>query len=264
MDIKSILNVDLIGLVKGLLKIQKKLDISKLPSQGLFYNDDFVISIQRAKVEDIIEYEFNFVKDDIGIIIQKVKKVVERNVVLSSNYHFDDIKSIDVIYIFLEIVKFTKNHNIEIKYFDENDGKESVIEFGSETFNYFKLKPDLYSLYNKYEKCFEMNGYKYALPSIGVENSLTNYLIYKSSDKDAEKYNDYNFDFTFFLSHKRNLSFNEIDNLIQIFNFEIDFEESIKIKDILNKFLPIQKYSLIRDGKIIDINSKIDLQNIWK
>ncbi len=264
MDIKSILNCNIIGVVKSVLNLRKKLDNNKLPSQGLFYNEDFQISIERAKVEDIIEYEFNFVKDDIGMIIQKVKKVVENNIFLSSNYVFDDIKSIDVIFIFLEIVKFTKNKGIDIVYFYEENGKKNKIEFSNDSFNYYNLKEEISKYYNNEEKCFDVNGYKYALPSIGVENSLTNYLIYKSSDKESKKLNNYSFDFTFFLSHKRYLSFNEIENLIQIFNFDIDIEEKIKIKEVLNMFLPIQKYSLKKNGRIIDINSKIDLENIWK
>ena len=52
---------------------QKKIDKSKLPSQGFFYRDDFFISIKKAKLSDIKEYEKNFVKDNLAVIIQKVK-----------------------------------------------------------------------------------------------------------------------------------------------------------------------------------------------
>ena len=38
----------------------------------------------------------------------------------------------------------------------------------------------------------------------------------------------------------------------------------LKIKSILELFVPLQRYSLIKDGKEIEINSKIDLENIWK
>lgn len=264
MNIKSLLNFNIMSLVKRVLNLRKKIDKSKLPSQGLFYKKDFEISIKKANVEDIIEYEFNFEKENIGSIIQKVKKVVENNIILNYDYIFDDLKSVDIIFIFLEIVKFTKNKSIDIIYFDEDNAKKMKIEFDAKYFNYYILKDDIKKYYNESERCFDINGYKYTLPSIGVENSLTNYLIYKLSDEDAKKYNNYSFDFTFFLSHKRNINFNEIENLIQIFNFDLDFEEKIKIKDILNLLLPMQKYSLIKNGKVIDINSKIDLEKIWK
>jgi len=264
MNIKSFLNVNLIDLVKNVLNLRKKIDTSKLPSQGLFYNDDFEIYITRAKIEDIIEYEYNFIKDDIGIIIQKVKKVVENNTKISANYTFDDIKSIDVIFIFLEIVAYTKGESINIKYTDEESGEETTIEFSDKTFNYFNVDRDTKKLYDKENKCFVMNGYKYTLPTIGIENTLTNFLIYKSSSADAEKYNNYFYDFTHFLSNRKKISFDEIENLIQIFNYELDTNESLKIKDVLHKFQPIQRYTLIKNGKVIYMNSKIDLEKIFK
>jgi len=37
-----------------------------------------------------------------------------------------------------------------------------------------------------------------------------------------------------------------------------------KVKNIVKMFQPIQRYSLRRGNKIIEINSKIDLEKIWK
>jgi len=37
-----------------------------------------------------------------------------------------------------------------------------------------------------------------------------------------------------------------------------------KIRNIVKIFQPMQIYSLIRDNKVIEINSKIDLEKIWK
>ena len=72
--------MNLVNLLKGLLNLQKKIDIKILPSQGLFYKDDFEITIKKADVEDIIEYEYNYIKDDLGSVIFKLKKVVEKKV----------------------------------------------------------------------------------------------------------------------------------------------------------------------------------------
>ena len=118
--------------------------------------------------------------------------------------------------------------------------------------------------YDKELKCFTIDGYKYSLPSIGIESSLTNFLIYKSNHPDAHLYKDYFYDFTYFLSDKNELAFSEIENLIQVFNYDLDRNELKKVKKIVSIFSPIQKYSLIKDGKVIDINSKIDLEKIWK
>ncbi len=250
-------------ILRGVLNLQKKLDKKKLPSLGLFYPDTLDIFIKRADLEDIIDYEHKYVKENLGVIIGKVKKIVEKNIILNNGFKFDDIKSVDIIFLFLEIVKFTKKKPIEINYVDEK-GESNIIEFNTTFFNYFNIDDDLMHYYDKINKEFLIDGYRYSLPSIGVENSLTNFLIYQATKKDSGKYNEYNYDFTYFISGKSFLTFDEIDNLIQIFNFDLEKDEIDKIKKIVDIFLPLQKYSLVRNGKIIDINSKIDLENIWK
>jgi len=259
----NIFNV-LSNIISSLLSRPQKVNLSQLPSQGLFYKKDFEISIKKAKSVDIERYEQNFIKEDLGIVIQKVKKIVEENSILSTNYKFDDLKSIDIVFLFLEIVRFTKRKPVDIKYFDEVSQSEKKIEFSPKNFNYYKISKDIMKLCNKENVEFEIKGYKFSLPSIGVENSLTKFLVSKSMEKDCNKYNDYIYDFTYFLSGKNYLTFDEIENLITIFNQDLDKDELEKIKEIVETFLPLQKYSLIKNGRVIDINSKIDLKNIWK
>jgi hypothetical protein len=256
--------MNLLNLVKNVLNFQKKMDKSLLPSQGLFYKDDLEISIKRANVEDIIEYELDFVKDDLGVVIYKVKKIVENNIIFSKGYQFEDLKSIDVVFLFLEIVKFTKNSPITIKFTNEENGIDETIEFSSEYFNYYHLNDGVMQSYNKELKCFEIDGYKFSLPTIGIENCLTSFLIYQHRKNSTSKYTEYFYDFTYFLSDRKEISFDELENLIQIFNFDIEPDEFSKITNILKYFQPLQRYSLIRGGKVIDINSRIDLENIWK
>ena len=256
--------MSMINLIKGLLNLQKKLDKKLLPSQGLFYKDDFEVWIKKADVGDIIEYEHDYVKDDVGVVISKLKKIVENNTILSSGYTCNDIKSIDVVFVFLEIVKLTKGKSINLNYFDDEKGKESIIEFDSSHFNYFKIDNKVMDKYDSKLKQFTIDGFKYSLPTIGVENCLTNYLLSKSYDSDALKYNSYNYDFTYFLGERNIISFDEIDNLIQIFNFDMDSSELKKVRTIVKSFSPIQKYSLKRGNRVIEINSKIDLEKIWK
>ena len=70
------------------------------------------------------------------MIIYKVKRIVEKNLLLSRGYSFEDLKSIDVVFLFLEIVKFSKGRPIEIK-FTNLEGQLDSIEFNSHNFNYF-------------------------------------------------------------------------------------------------------------------------------
>ncbi len=256
--------MNLTSLLKTILNLQKKLDISILPSQGLFYKDDFEIHIKKADIEDIIEYEHNYIKDDLGSVIFKLKKIVEKNCSFSSGYGFNDIKSIDVVFIFLEIVRFTKGKAVSLSYFNDEIGQEEMIEFSSNYFNYFEINESLMDHYNPETKQFDVDGYNFGLPSIGIENCLTNYLISKADDPHAVRFNNYNYDFTYFLGDKKVISFNEIDNLIQIFNFDMEESELKKVRKIVKTFQPIQRYALRRGDKVIEINSKIDLERIWK
>jgi len=241
-----------------------KIDTKILPSQGLFYKPDFEINIKKASKEDILDYEKNYIKDDVGTVIYLIKKIVEKNTKLSGSYIYEDIKSIDVIFIFLEIVKITKGKPINLMYFDKETDKEGKIEFGSKYFNYFNFTDKLLDKYNNEDRSFTINGYKYTLPSIGVENALTNFLIIKSSEQDAFNYNNYTYDFTYFVGDKNTLKFKEIENLIQIFNFDMDKDEMKKMKEVIKTFLPLQRYSLKKDGRIVEMNSKINLEKIWK
>lgn len=254
--------MNLISLFKKLFKIQKKLDTNKLPSLGIFYKDDFKVYIKKVDVQDIIEYEYKYDKGNLGSIIYKLKSIVEKNSAFSKGYTFNDIKSIDLVFIFLEIVIFSKGVPIRLNYID--DGSEKEIEFTSTYFNYFKLSNYLKKIYDNENRQFIIKDYKYTLPSIGIENCLINYLISKSNDPNVDRFNKYRYDFTHFLGDKKSISFKEIDNLIQIFNFDMEESEIEKVRNIVKIFQPMQIYSLIRDNKVIEINSKIDLEKIWK
>jgi hypothetical protein len=256
--------MNLIKLIKNLLTSKVKIDVKKLPSQGFFYNDDFEIYIKKADINDIKEYETDYNKENLTSVLRKLKRIVENNVILSKSYTYNHIKSIDIVFLFLEIVKLTKNKDIKIEYYNDEKSKSDYINFDSKNFNYFKITDELFDKWNEKERLFDINGYKYSLPSIGVENSLTMYLISKSYDKDALKYNEYNYDFTFFLGNKEVVNFDEIENLIQIFNFDIEAEEYKKIEEAILLLNPMQKYSLIKGDKVIEMSSKLNLEKIWK
>lgn len=256
--------MNLIKIIKNLLIHKIKIDVKKLPSQGFFYNDDFEIYIKKVDIEDIKEYENGYDKENLSVVLKKLKKIVEKNVILSKKYTYNHIKSIDIVFLFLEIVKLTRNKEIKIEYYNDEKAKNEFIDFDSKNFNYYKVSDELFDKWNEKERIFDINGYKYSLPSIGIENCLTMYLISKSYEEDAIKYNEYNYDFTFFLGNRESVNFNEIENLIQIFNFDIEEDEYKKIEYVIRLLNPIQKYSLKKGNKVIDMNSKINLEKIWK
>jgi hypothetical protein len=250
------------GILRGLLSETKKIDIKSLPSQGLFYKDDILIKIKKADNSDITEYENNFDKDNLISAINCVKKVVSKNVFLNKQYTYEDIKSVDIIFIFFEIVKFTKGKEIKIPY-TNNVGDEDFINFETKNFNYFNFDKYM-KFYDNETKEFIINEYRFSLPSIGVESSLTKFLSIKTSEDDVNFLNNASYDFMFFLNGKSKLKFDEIENLIQIFNYDLDNSEISKIKSIVEKFKGIVGYSLITEDNTIEIKTKINLSDIWK
>jgi hypothetical protein len=252
------------GFLSRFLKKKRHIDVKMLPSQGFFYKKDFKIFIKKADVEDVNEYESNYDKENLSAVLGKLKSIVRKNVILDGGYEFSYIKSIDIVYLFLEIVRFTKGKPVTIDYFDDQKGTIEQIQFGSESFNYFEPTENLMDKWDSELRCFDLNGYKLSLPSIGIENSLTQYLIEKSYEPGAEKYNDYSYNFTFFLDGKDRLKFDEIDNLIQIFNFDLDEDEKIKVDDAVEIIKPMQRYTLRKNGRVIEMSSKINLEKIWK
>ena len=252
------------GIIKGIFINKKTIDLKNLPSQGLFYKDDFKITIKKVNKKEVLEYENGYDREDLGIVLGKLKRIVEKNIILSEGYSFNHIKSIDVIFIFLEIVRLTKNKPVQLEYFNDEIGLIDKVNFDEKTFNYCRLEEEIMKDWNSVGKSFDIDGYKFTLPSIGIENSLTKFLIEKSYDEDSSLYNDYSYNFTYFLGDKEILSSEEIENLIQIFNFDMDEEELDKTDSLVRKFIPLQKYSLIRNNKIIEMSSKINLQEIWK
>jgi hypothetical protein len=247
-------------LFSGLTNHQKKLDLKTLPTQGVFYPNDFFIKIKKAKLEDIIEYEYNFKKDNLYIVVESIKKVVMKNCFLPRNYDFAQIKSVDLVFIFLEIVKFTMKKEIIVEYYDEYSEKNDKIEFNSKNFNYFD-----FSTYERDEETAEIliDGYRFSMPSVGVENCLTFYILDKMKDK-SQDWESKSFDFIFFCGNKGHLTTEEMDNLVIIFNEDLDSKEQKKVEDIIEIFMKIVGYTLIIDGRQVEIKSKIDLENVWK
>jgi hypothetical protein len=252
--IDSIFNI-----FNGLFNHSQRVDLSKLPSQGKFYPNDFELKIKKADLEHIIDYEHNFDKENLFVIVESLKKIVRNNIIISKGYTFEDIKSVDLVFLFLEIVKFTTKRNIFVPYYNQKKGQNDSILFSSDNFNYFD--------FSKYEidsdtKEILIDGYKFSLPSIGIENCLTIFLANKINS--GEDLNKYFYDFLFFVGNKNYLSQEELENLFLIFNYDIDDSERNILKGVVNKFMKIIGYSLKVDDDIVEIKTKIDLQTIWK
>lgn len=246
------------------IKGRKEIDTKSLPSQSIFYNSDFKIWIKKVAVVDILEYE-KLYTNDIAVVLTLIKNIVRKYTVFSKKYTFEDIKSIDVVFLFLEIVSFTQNKTIKIEYYNDVTGKQEVVDFTPSRFNYYIIPESLKKCFDADKKEFLIEGYRYSIPSIGIETSLTQYLIEKSYLPNAKVFNTYDYNFMYFLGNKKILTFAEIDNLIEIFNDDMEDDEKAKISKIIERFKGLSKYSIKNsNNKVVEVNNKLDLAKIWK
>jgi hypothetical protein len=237
------------------LKIRKKrrqLDPKKLPSMGLFYKDDYELIIKKANVFDIRYYDANYIEDPMAAT-GLMKLIIKNNVI--SNYPVESILAIDLIYIFFMIVNFTKGKPIDVMY---EDGIS--IPFSESNFGYFNISEEMFVNYSSIDKNFLINGYKFRLPSIGIEDSITKFIAKCMRENTLDDYKS-SYDFMYFLGEKNELDNEEIINIINLFN-EFDYSESKIIEEIIEYFTDFNSYRLIYDGTKVQMG-QLDLANIW-
>lgn len=250
----------LTNILKGLMIEKKEIPLADLPTQGYFYAVDMKLFIKSAELEDIFDYEQKIDKHNIMNSIECIKNIVSKNVTLSKDYCYDDLKSVDVIFIFLEIVRFTKKKDLLVKYVDSGVPKE--LPFCPKYFNYFDFKPFL-KFYDSKTREFVIDGFRFSFPCIGIENSLSRYLVDLTIQK-LNEMKDISYDFLFFLAGKNSIQFEEIENIIQIFNFDIEDKDKETISNIISYFNPILSYSLKIDGIKVELKSSMKLESIWQ
>lgn len=231
-------------------------DLSELPSRGMFYPDGLEIKIKTAEQEDIDKYNIKYIDGDYMSIFMGIKWVVNHNVKVSEGHSFNRIASIDILFIFLEIVKLTKNKDI---YVNTESGK---VRFCPDNFNYFKFSEESIKNFDNRNKEFIYDGFKYSVPTVGAESSISRFLYEMNQENRVAEFSDCSYDFLYFLGGKTILSNDEIENLVTIFNDEISAKDKQIIVQIIEKFKPLSKYTIKTENGIVPIEG-IDLKTIW-
>ena len=106
-------------------------------------------------------------------------------------------------------------------------------------------------------------GYRFSLPSIGAENSLVEYVFDFLEKEDVDNGFDYSYDFLFLLGNKNFLEKEEMDNLIVIFNEDLDEKEKNNISDIVRTIYPSISYTLKAGSQIISLDLKVDFEKLF-
>lgn len=254
--------MNIINILRGLSTRNKQLNIKELPSMGLFYPDDMKIYIGKCTDEDITIYENNIDPKNILSLIYCMKVIVDKCVTMNKNYNVSCLKSIDMLYLMIEIVKHTTGTDVTIEHWDDKTSEYIRLPINTHTFNYIDLS-DLMNCYLPESKEFLIDGYRLSIPSKGIETSLTEYLSNTITPETADAMTNYSYDFIYFLGNRNEITYDEIESLIEIFNDSMDESNREIVNNVVKRFSPMISYTLKHNNRVVELRSKIDLATIW-
>jgi hypothetical protein len=165
----------------------KNMPIENLPSQGMFYPDDIVISIRAANVKEIRHFstidENDFIDGDdkLNFILESCVKIKTKQIQKPS---WKDIQDMDRFYLILAIRELTflnDDNALQMDISCPNCGNTDRIIITKERIDYFKIDERIMKYYNSETKSFIIKmkdgvTFELFLPTLGVANFIKNYI----------------------------------------------------------------------------------------
>jgi hypothetical protein len=169
-----------------------QVNMSTLPSQGIFYPEGTQIMIRAASGAEIRHWS-SLDDEDLLSINDALSRIVDKCCRIrfpKSMGMFKDIKEIDRFFIVFAIreLTFSKGQNSLKVSFTCSCGKTDSQEIRKEMLSYYVPSLDLQKRFSPDEKCFHLKmtnkeEIKLFLPSIGVMKFLTDYFTVKTQAK---------------------------------------------------------------------------------
>lgn len=170
------------------------INLRTLPSQGIFYPENTIITIRSADSAEIRhwstldENDLNSMDNALNRIIERCCKIRVDGILRSYN----DIKEIDRFYIVFSIreLTFSKGENNIRATFDCKICKKTdTVDIRKEMISYYIPDEKLQQRFSSEEKCFHLklkNGeeLKLFLPSLGVMSFIKQYIKQKNEAKE--------------------------------------------------------------------------------
>tara|TARA_R110000772_G_scaffold2410_4_gene8576 strand:- start:52591 stop:53367 length:777 start_codon:yes stop_codon:yes gene_type:complete len=229
-----------------------EVNIKKLPSQGYFYPENLKIYINKGDLDDQLRYYHGIDNSNIFGMISTLKNLLVNRVEFNlKDFIFDRLRAIDIFFMFIEFIKHTTGKKLYI----------SGIEFNYNNFVYFDF--DQFSKnYDPIKRAFVFGDWTFSLPSIGIETSLSQFSYKISINGETDRYKEKNYNLIYFLGDKNKLNYNDMINLIDLFEDLTDVHQE-EVNTIVKSFSKSGLYFLIKIGKkAIRINPDM-LKNIW-
>lgn len=230
-----------------------------LPTRGLYYNENIKITLYKASDKTIKYYKDNINTTDINEMLSVINNVVKSHIKIE-NSTFNDLKSIDLLYLFIYIVRITTEKPYLVKYEIEGVGVGEM-EFNEDNFLYLEIEKlsKHFKEYNKERKQIVLhNGFHFSLPSIGLETQIVEFI---KNNKDKYEYENMNF--IYFMGNENNVANEYIDNAILMFQ-ELDYETRTLIDDFIYLYEEKQRFKLLKDNILVDLKSGLHFDDLWQ
>jgi hypothetical protein len=219
------------------------IDLTKLPSRGLFYKcDSGSISMQLRKLKKV---ELDFIKKEVNMFLPSEEKILEYKIIVIfykliqkfpsiikfENISNKDILKMDAIYIFVYILNLS---------FEKSD----ILK------NYYYAIDEVITSYNDETISFILdNGYMYRPITIASFISFVNFYLVKKDDIEGN--------FIHFLKlGKNDLSYNEMVSLDEIYKSFND-KEKTELNKTIDYFKKIYQNKFFIENKLVDIDYNI-------
>lgn len=170
-----------------------KIDVQTLPTQGLFYSDDFEISIRAARGEEIKHWSTMNDQDvnQLSRVDDILNYMIEKCCMVKSSEHpgncWKDLKNVDRFYLLLAIKEFTfLDGENELQVPVSEDKNVPVVK---EMIDFVHFPETIMKYYDSTERCFIINKtgqpIKLYVPSLGVNEWLKRYVANKINVKEG-------------------------------------------------------------------------------
>lgn len=235
-----------------------KIELHTLPSMNLFYGDDFNIEIRA--IEKDIRLEYNSIDFSNPYDISRMLyKIIKYSVKVPDNYTVSDILCCDIMYIFFEIVKLTKNEKLFFKKYNKTNGSFDFIEFNSSNFKYFSIPLDIMELYDSDKKCILIDEYEFRLPRYKFDGILLEYTL-------DNGFSTLNYIIVTYFSHNISdkIDLNTMLKYNDILFSELSTESVEIIYDIISRLSGISLMIIEKDNIELSIIEAIDIRNILR
>jgi hypothetical protein len=238
-----------------LLHDTKVVDNSVLPSRGLFYPDDFIITLKAADGAAIEKYKKIISENNFDKLSEFISYSLKKFVSMSDGYSHNDIKIIDNLYIMLMIAKLTKGDDVMCRIYNQQTADVEYVPFDENSFAYY----DFNKKFAVGDRRLNYKGYYLTIPSIGVQNSIINYVREK---KELGQDTDWNF-FAYSVGNLTKMTYDEIENYLDIFDDGLTDDDTAVISEGVKLLLNEVMYAVKYNGKEYDLTRVLDFENIF-